>query len=176
VATIILVPWLADNYGKRWNTIINYFVFLAALMVIILSHSLTVLYIALFIAGTTFGARVIVALNYLVEFFSNEMKQVAVFVKMILGPSKLILLTFIFQFLTKSWILLAVIFWVMYFLASLYISITVPESPVFYFGFKNFSSTRDSLTQVANFNRVYQISGLPYQNFRFPEELDLSNQ
>ena len=69
VATVILVPWLADNYGRKVPLVTNYIVFLGAALGIVLSHDLNWLYVYLFIGGMTFGARIIVALNYLVEFY-----------------------------------------------------------------------------------------------------------
>ena len=40
MTTILLVPWLADKYGRKWNVLINYFLFMAAVLGVMLSNNL----------------------------------------------------------------------------------------------------------------------------------------
>ena len=90
------MPWLADKYGRRLNTVINQIVFMLAFLGLMFANTITELYVLLFIAGTTFGTRVIVAINYILEYFPEKTKETVVFVKVISGPIKLIIVTIVF--------------------------------------------------------------------------------
>ena len=41
---------------------------------IMLAHDITTLYVLLFFAGATFGGRVVVSINYLIEFIQEKNK------------------------------------------------------------------------------------------------------
>jgi len=68
ICTIILVPWLADKCGRKWVVVVSYLIFIATTVGILFASDLIALYVLMFIAGTTFGGRVVVGLNYLLEF------------------------------------------------------------------------------------------------------------
>ena len=68
MTTIILVSWLSDRYGRKAIVISNYFVFMLTVVGIMLSHDLAVLYVFMFIAGCSFGGRVVVSINFVIEF------------------------------------------------------------------------------------------------------------
>ena len=72
--TILLDPWLADKFGRKWNVVINYFLFMAAVLGVMLSQSLDELYVFMFICGATFAGRVIVSINFLLEFITLKNK------------------------------------------------------------------------------------------------------
>ena len=62
------MPLLADLFGRKWNTIINYSILIFVTIWLIFSHKLIEIYIFIFIAGATWAGRIIVGLNWLVEF------------------------------------------------------------------------------------------------------------
>jgi hypothetical protein len=49
ICFVIVVPWLADKYGRKWNYVINCFVYVIATIVEIYASDIVVLFILLFI-------------------------------------------------------------------------------------------------------------------------------
>ena len=68
MTTIILVSWLSDKYGRKTIVVVNYFLFMIAVVGTMLAHDLVTLYIFMFMSGATFGGRVVVSINFVMEF------------------------------------------------------------------------------------------------------------
>ena len=68
ITTIILVTWLSDKYGRKTIVLVNYFLFMIVVVGIMIAHDLITLYILIFICGATFGGRVVVSINFVMEF------------------------------------------------------------------------------------------------------------
>jgi len=68
ISTIILVSWLSDKYGRKTIVIVNYFIFMLTVVGVMLAHDLEILYTLMFISGATLGGRVVVSINYVIEF------------------------------------------------------------------------------------------------------------
>jgi MFS family permease len=68
ITFILIIPYLADKFGRKYIVFVSYIVFIAAIIGILFSNLLIQLYIFLFFAGATFGGRIVVGLNYLLEF------------------------------------------------------------------------------------------------------------
>ena len=68
LTTIIIVPWLADKYGRKFIVIFNYFTFELCVVGIMLSHDINMLYTLLFFCGVTYAGRIVVCINYMIEF------------------------------------------------------------------------------------------------------------
>jgi MFS family permease len=69
VTTVLIVPPLADKvFGRRpivnWSNLVNF----VALLGLFLCNNIYQAYFFLFLAGTCFAGRVIVLLNYVLEF------------------------------------------------------------------------------------------------------------
>lgn len=170
LSTVIVVPWLADLYGVRWNSFLNYAVFIIVVIGILLASDLITLYVLIFLAGATFGGRTIVNFMYVVDYIHAKRKQLVVFVKLFWGSFVIIIFTFEFQFLTKNYRIIAIQFLVLCIIGTFYILILVPESPVFYFDKERYSESRESLKTTANFNQVYKVKSLNYEEFKFVKE------
>lgn len=176
LSTVIFVPMLADAYGRKWNAFISYVVFIVSVILILLMSDLMVLYVLLFIAGSTFGGRAIVNFNYVVEFIHERRKQLVVFLKLLWASLFIILFTAEFQFMTKSYYLVASIFLVCCIGGTIYVFVAVPESPVFYYNEERYDDARDSLEDMADFNSVYKIKNYGYYGyFRFVKEEQLKD-
>jgi MFS family permease len=65
---IVIVPIIADRYGRKWVFLINFIIFIVSTIGILLSHDLLWLYVFLFISGATIGGRSVVGINYMLEF------------------------------------------------------------------------------------------------------------
>ena len=68
IVTVLIIPWWSDKIGRRWIVITSYYIFILAITGILLAHDLIWLYIFVFITGTTFPGRAIVAISWLLEF------------------------------------------------------------------------------------------------------------
>ena len=65
---IVIVPMIADKYGRKWVFNINFFIFILSTVGILVANDLVWLYIFLFISGGTIGGRSVVGINYMLEF------------------------------------------------------------------------------------------------------------
>ena len=155
LTTIILDPWLADKYGRKVNVILNFIVFLLAVIGIMASSQIELLYFYMFVCGATYAGRVIVGINFLLEFITERWKQFVNVLKMLLHSVTIIFYVLLFEFATKKWLLIASVFFVLAFIGVLYIAIVVPESPLWLFGNKLYQMSRENLKEVAHFNSVY---------------------
>jgi hypothetical protein len=132
--------------------------------------NITTLYILVFIIGATFGGRVISGISWLVEWQQAKKKEVVVFIKMMTVTAWIVLITAIFQFGTKHWLIVAAIFITLCFIGTVYVIIYVPESSEFLHGKERYEEAREGLIDVAGQNDVYVVgknTTAPYANFRF---------
>ena len=74
ISTVLVIPWWSDKIGRRWITLGSYFVFMLAILGILLAHELIWLYIFVFITGMTFAGRAIVGMSWLIEYQKNTKK------------------------------------------------------------------------------------------------------
>mmetsp|Transcript_15978 Transcript_15978/g.24777 ORF Transcript_15978/g.24777 Transcript_15978/m.24777 type:complete len:263 (-) Transcript_15978:889-1677(-) len=172
--TIIPLPWLSDVYGRKYVVTLAYIVYILAVIGLMTSTELIWLYVFLFICGTTFGARVIAATNYILEFHWEKIKELIIFLRMLSGSIIIIIITFLFQFVTKSWLVLCLTFVILCLIGVTYVLIFVPESPLFLFGKRRFDESRETLKVTADFNQVDTVKGKPYDKFKFTEEINLN--
>lgn len=171
---IIVVPMIADRYGRKWVFQINFLIFILSTIGILLSSDLEWLYIYLFISGATIGGRSVVGINYMLEFQQAKKKNLAIFLRLMAYSTFIIIFTLIFQFGTRSYKTVVWTSLVITILCTIYILIVVPESPQYLCERgKNddYDNSRDILTYVAKFNGVtVQRNQVPYQNFKFTYE------
>jgi hypothetical protein len=113
------------------------------------------LYVLLFLAGATFGGRLIAGLNWLIEYMPLRTRETVMFIKMIMGSISIILLTLFFQFGTKHWVIIAWTFVTFSLIGTSYTLIFVPESAQWLHGREEYQTSRESLTSVAHQNGVY---------------------
>ena len=178
LTTILIVPILTDKCGRKYNAVINNFLLIIVVIGIILASDITTLYVLLFLAGATFGGRLIAGLNWLVEYMPTRYKETVMFIKMLSGSFTIILLTVFFQFGTKHYVIIAWTSVSLAFIGTSYTLIFVPESAQWLHGRLDFDSSRSSLTSVAHQNGVYEVgkTNAPYEKFKFIKELELDQQ
>jgi hypothetical protein len=59
---------MTDKCGRKYIAVINNFLLIIVMIGIILASDINYLYVLLFLAGATFGGRLIAGLNWLIEF------------------------------------------------------------------------------------------------------------
>jgi MFS family permease len=91
LTTILIVPYLIDNCGRKYVTVISNFVLIGCTIGILIATDITSLYILLFFAGTSFGGRLIGGLNWLIEWC--PWRPQVLFVKMLSGSFSIIIIT-----------------------------------------------------------------------------------
>ena len=69
---VIVLPWIADTYGRRWVFMVAYGLFLIFSGFVLSMDNLTALYVLIFLTGGTIGGRVIVANNFFMEYFERR--------------------------------------------------------------------------------------------------------
>lgn len=96
LAFIVVVPMIADAYGRRWVFQINFIIFIGSIVGILLANDLIWLYIFLFISGGTIGGRSVVGINYMLEFLQASKKNLAIFLRLMAYSFFVIVYTAIF--------------------------------------------------------------------------------
>ena len=112
------------------------------------------LYIIVFLIGATFGGRVISGISWLIEWQQAKKKELVVFIKMATVTAWIIIITAIFQFGTKHWLIVAAIFVTLCSIGTLHVIIWVPESSEYLHGKERYEEAREGLIDVANQNSV----------------------
>jgi MFS family permease len=106
VATILVVPIISDRcFGRRWPFLISLVFFIVALLGLILSHNIYQTYVWMFILGACFAGRVVIGLTYFLEMMNPAMNKTVMTFFFLTEPVLLILLTFWYQFIDRSWVL-----------------------------------------------------------------------
>lgn len=68
ISTLIIIPPLADRYGRKLIFTISNIVSIIGQLGLILSNNIYEAYFFAFLIGATFSGKVVVGLNYLLEF------------------------------------------------------------------------------------------------------------
>ena len=149
ICTVILVPWLADKYGRKLNVFINHVIYIVVSIIQIFATDINVLYVLLFIQGATFGGRIVVGLNYLLEFQLDGKKELFTYIRMVANSTQVIIIALVFEFVTKNWRELSWVLLALCIIATAYIVILVPESILWLHSMDLFKESREGLTSVA---------------------------
>jgi len=124
----VIVPRLADIYGRKPTFIINYLVELLAVILMIYSRTFEIMAVALFLIGVCSAGRWTVTYIYLMEFWTdNNIKKYGPFVNSSAALA-LIIGAFMFQFCTKKTVTLEYLSAIMTVIALIGI-LFIPESP-----------------------------------------------
>lgn len=81
------------------------------------------------------------------------------------------MITFWYQFIDRSWFLLAVVMLVIVSLCSLYYVLVVPESPKWFYTWNQYDEAREVLGEVSRFNAVEQSQQEVIKAIKFDTEL-----
>ena len=95
-----------------------------------LANDIYTLYALLFIAGMTFAGRVIVGINFVIEFLTDKYKETMVFTRMLSIAIAIILITFFFEFGSRHWIVVTSVIVSFAIIGTLYQTILVGETPL----------------------------------------------
>lgn len=106
IVGMTFVPLLSDLYGRRWPFLATLLVFIVGAIGLIIATSLYEAYFYEFLIGFTFAGRIVVGLNWTMEYQTTRWHQftVAAFLQsMAVG---VILFTLWYQFVDRGWFLL----------------------------------------------------------------------
>lgn len=152
VAFLCIVPPIADRYWRKAVFVWSNVVFIIAFFGLIVSTDLNLAYFWMFLLGATFSGKIIVGINYMIEFICARGQSNIIFVTMFTEPITLILLTMWYQFVDHSWFKIFVITLVFNLLALAFFVVYVPESARWYVTWSRFKEAREVLAKVAKFN------------------------
>lgn len=154
VLSCVIVPPLADAYGRKWIIFGSYIILIVGLVGLMLSNNLYAAYVFELFVGFAFAGHVIVGLNYLLEYSKRENQDYLTATMMILGAMIGILMTIWYQFIDKGWFLLQIICLFLAVISFLYTFFLVPESPKWLYINFRFDEAREALHDVADVNWV----------------------
>ena len=153
--TMLLWPYLSDtSIGRRKLYLWAVSIFTLAFLGLILSTNLIFTYVCMFTMGATWGGRVVVGLSWFLELTPPAYQSLAVLMYEVSEPVLLIMLTFWYQFVDRSWFIVFVIAMVVISLILVYMFVAVPESAKWLYTWKQFERARRALEEVARFNGV----------------------
>ena len=149
---MLIVPSLADKWGRRSIFIITMIKSIVGQVGLIFSNELQVSAFFFFLLGATFPGKNIVGLAYLLEFVHERFNTPYVTYTMIFDCSTLILISYGYQNIRAHVFWLQVIGTTMTFIALILTLILMPESPQFLLENNKYMSAKCSIRTVAKFN------------------------
>jgi len=153
--TMLLWPILSDtSIGRRKLYLWAVSIFTVAFLGLILSTNLTFTYVCMFLLGATWGGRVVVGLSWFLELTPPAYHSGVVLFYELSEPVLLIMLTFWYQFIDRSWLNVYIIGFVIVALSLVYMFSWVPESPKWLYTWRQFDKAREVLEYIARFNGV----------------------
>ena len=179
VTTVLFIPILADNFwGRKLTLTITSFIIITALGGLLFCTNLYEAYVFMFLIGAAMPGKVFLALTYLLEFLNPDYHYTATFCYMITEPILLIMITFWYQFIDKSWFNLELIGFLLFILLATYYFIFVPESPKWLYTWLQFDKAREVLAYVAKFNlndenKVNDIKSIKFDAEVKKEEMEM---
>ena len=93
LSTMLVVPPLADIYGRKWVVTITYFVGVISLFGLFMTHNIYEAYFYFFLLGTTFAGKFVVGYNYLLEFNKKIFYDIILYIALVSVPTAVILMT-----------------------------------------------------------------------------------
>lgn len=135
-----------------------------------LTNDLYTAYFFEFLVGSTFAGRIIVGLNYVLEFNLPKWHETIVFGLLISEASTTILMTIWYQFVDRGWFLLQLVFLILSVLVTIFFWIVVPESPKWEYTFYEYDDAREHLYYVAGFNSLPESKLNRVKNLKFDLE------
>ena len=121
-------------------------------MALIATYNLYEMYVYMFFLGATFAGRIVVGLNYALEFNRLELRSPFLLAFFLVEALSIICLTLWYQFVDRSYWLLQVFALIGKYLTILYLVILMPESPRWSYTVGNFKEANSTIQYVARFN------------------------
>jgi MFS family permease len=123
------VPLLADKFGRKWPFLITIIIFIIGAIGLILTNNLYEAYFYEFLIGFTFAGRIVVGLNYTMEYLNVKWHQFTVAAFLQSMAFGVILMTAWYQFVDRGWFLLQLIMLILAFITLIFFWVLIPESP-----------------------------------------------
>ena len=152
IVGMAFVPLLADLYGRKLQFLLSIVVFIVGAIGFLIMKSIYEAYAYMFLIGFTFAGRVVVGLNYTIEYFIPKWHSLIIFAFLQSMALGVIVFTLWYQFVDRG------IFWIQFItlmgaiLSLFYFWIFVPESPKWLYAYKKFDEARKVLKYVATAN------------------------
>ena len=90
---MLIVPPLADAFGRKWVVTITYGVGVISLFGLLITHNIYEAYFYMFLLGSTFAGKFVVGYNYLLEFNQRKNYDVILYIALVSVPIAVILMT-----------------------------------------------------------------------------------
>lgn len=74
ISTLLFVPAIADKCGRKWVFTVTILLSAIAQLALVVTGNIYEAYVYLFLIGSTFAGRIVVGLNYTLEFNLPELR------------------------------------------------------------------------------------------------------
>lgn len=133
IAMMLVVPAIADSYGRRLPFIVTMAASVAAQSWLMMTSSLDVALGLMIVLGMTFPGKNVVGLAYLLEFTSCESQEAVVNYYMYLEPILTLYMTFHYAEYSNKYFPLQAIYLSIGVIDLLFIVAFMPESPKYFY-------------------------------------------
>lgn len=171
IATLLIIPPLADRYGRKLIFTISNIVSAIGQFGLMVSNNIYEAYFFAFLIGATFAGKVVVGLNYMLEFNRPKWAETIIYLLLVAESVATILMTVWYQFIDRGWFLLQLVCLILAILTTIYYAVFVPESPKWLYTFFRFDESREHLQYVASFNGLPEAKQERIKNSKFDLEL-----
>lgn len=152
--TIVAVPWLADEYGRKKIIVSNMLICAIALIGLLFTHSYNLAIFFIMIVGVTFPGNYIISFFLFIEYTNPSKLYNILYWCMYSYPVLYFMFSLYFGYIDRTMAPIEVFFIVMGIVSALWIYIYVPETPKFLLSKGKYEEARESIRQMARFNNV----------------------
>ena len=154
IVFITFIPPLSDRFGRKWILVATLVQSVVAQLGLMLTNNLYVAYFFEFLLGGTFAGRIIVGLNYVLEYNLPKLHETIVFGLLISESFTTIFITIWYEFIDRGWFGLQLLCLILAILVTIFFLTYVPESPKWLYTWKFFNDSRDNLAYVGKQNSL----------------------
>ena len=154
VTGVLFVPALSDWYGRSWVFIASLGVSLFGQVGLLWTTNLYEAYVYQYMIGLSFAGRIIVGLNYHLEYNLKDYSEIIVTILLLSEATGTLLITIWYQFIDHGWFLLQLIGVIIASVSLVYYLLFFPESPKWLYVNDRYDESRTNLAYVANFNSL----------------------
>ena len=110
ILTILPVPVLADKYGRYWMMVGTLATGLLSLLLLMVVSDFKMALLLMGLQGMTFAGRLVVNLNYILEFFNLDQQEKMMGIYLYVEPVLGVLISLYYRYVDNSYLSLQILF------------------------------------------------------------------
>lgn len=152
--TILIIPYLADKYGRKWFFTVSAMVTAAVMVVLYVSRSLGLSISMMFVAGMANSGRLMVGFVYANEFLVPKWQIIFGTAFHCIDNSTSVISTAYFDFIDKHYLYLSVFGFAATCFCCVMMVVYMPESPLWHLKMGRITEAQATITRMMKVNGV----------------------